>query len=335
MYRTVHVVVSLLVGALVWSVEEPVVESIPTAVLPTEVEAVPEAVVAPVPVRPHTGVAFGPAICLVTNVPVGQSINLATSGQPFIIENRGPETADLSVVGVDPLRGGMPLWEYGYEPIPDATWIHCSPDSIGLGAPAQMPVEVSITVPDDPQWAGRKFVAGVRLGAGQSVGLGAGLAMCARLLFETTDRFQHDAGGGWLATIPGTVRVEAVTPGTSDVRLLRLRNGTAEPLRLTARRLIDAEPRPAKRLDYLTVQAVPAAWMPAPEPVELAIGGDLTLRLPFTVPADATPGSYEDVIVFATEEAWAVIDAVAENPAERRVQPRTAAVRIRFEVIAP
>lgn len=284
---------------------------------------------------PQVGVSFAPAICLATNVPVGQTIDLAAAGQPFLIDNRGHEASELYLTAIDPLRGGMPLWEYGYEPIPDPSWIRCSLDSNVPGSPARTTVAVSITVPDDPRWAGRKFVAGVRLSSGKPKGLGAGLAMCARLLVETTDRFQHDSGGGWLATVPGTVRVENQAPGTSGVRVLTLRNGTEAPLAIQIRRLAEAEPRAAKRRDYLTVQPVPAAWMPAPGPIDLAVGADLTVRLPFTIPAEATPGSYEDLLLFATAEDWAIIDAVATDPAQRRVQPRTAAVRVRFEVVAP
>ena len=289
----------------------------------------------PAPARlPATGVAFAPAIALVTRVPLGAAVNLAIDAhQPFIVDNRGPGTAEVNLRAVDPVKGGMPLWEYGYEPIPDPSWVHCAPDSLGMGV-GQTEVEVIITVPDEAQYAGRKFVAGVRLGLGANEGVGAGLAMCARLLFETQDRSQHDAGGGWLATVPGTVAV-AEPAGTTGVRLLALRNGTDAPLALICRRLAEVEPRAAKLLDYHTVAATETSWLTLPEPFDLAPGAGTTLRLPFTIPAEAKPGSYEDLLLFGAADQWAIVDAAREHPAERKIQPRLMLVRVRYEVAAP
>ena len=289
----------------------------------------------PAPVRaPATGVAFAPAIALVTRVPLGATVNLATdANQPFIVDNRGPDTAEVNLRGVEPVAGGMPLWEYGYEPIPDPSWVRCAPDSVGLGV-GQTQVEVVITVPDEAQYAGRKFVAGVRLGLGSSEGSGAGLAMCARLLIETQDRSQHDAGGGWLATVPGTVAISEPA-GTTGVRLLALRNGTDAPLNLICHRLAEVEPRAAKLLDYHTVPATETSWLTLPEPFELSAGAATTLRLPFTIPAGTTPGTYEDLLLFGEADQWAIVEAARELPAERKTQPRLTLVRIRYEVAAP
>jgi hypothetical protein len=283
---------------------------------------------------PATGVAFAPAIALVTQVPLGSPVNLASdANQPFIVDNRGPDTADITLRGVAPVAGGMPLWEYGYEPIPDPSWVRCAPDSVGLGI-GMTQVEVIIAIPDEPRYAGRKFVAGVRLGLGSSEQFGTGLALCARMLIETQDRSQADAGGGWLATVPGTVLV-GEPAGTTGVRLLALRNGTDAPLALICRRLAEVEPRATKRADYHTVPATEDSWLTLPEPFALAAGAGTTLRLPFTIPADAKPGSYEDLLLFGEADQWAIVDAARVNPAERSLQPRLMLVRIRYDIPAP
>lgn len=289
------------------------------------------------PARKQMGMTLSPAIALAQQLSLGSKIDLSADDK-FIyqIQNHSTDAIAVQMLSNSPLKAGVRFWEYGYEPIPDPTWLTLTPDDVGLGPNGAMPVRVQVTIPDVPENANRRFVACVTMKLGSDASFGASLALSARLLIETEPRFVTGTGAGELTAIPSTIAVNDLAPGVAGARLLQLTNHRQTAVDLIMRRLPEVEPRMEKQIDYLGATLTEAPWFSSDTTFHLEPEETKTVRLAITIPADAITGRpREDLLFFGDAAAFADIDrtnALADHA--RSSQPQVVSVRLRYVPLA-
>jgi hypothetical protein len=208
------------------------------------------------------GLAFGPPIALVQQVQPGVPAVLQRAGSAlFVAENRGASAVDAMLTAGPPATAGMPTWELGYEALPDPSWLRVDPAALRLDAGGRVRAGVTVQVPNHPRWANRRFCAALTLRQQPAAGVGAVLAIAARVLIETTPQPSAAAGADApIATIPSQVQVQPDMPARVLVRC-----GDGRPRALAIRRLAEVEADPARRARYLSpgCHAAPEAWLTA------------------------------------------------------------------------
>jgi hypothetical protein len=114
----------------------------------------------------------------IRDVPVGYATGVRLdNGARYTVGNTG---GDPVTVRVEPLI--PPKAFETWAPIPDLSWITIEPREIEVPAHGEGSTDIRIGVPDDEQWADRKFVFWVR---SQSVKGTFGVALVTKFRFNT------------------------------------------------------------------------------------------------------------------------------------------------------
>ncbi|MFH1784754.1 MAG: gliding motility-associated C-terminal domain-containing protein [bacterium] len=144
----------------------------------------------------------------VTNLEIGNTYRLSTQTNGIFIKvtNTDPITTDLGVH----ILGDYWASEAseGYDPLPDAqtSWITPDPDSFtAVGYNETVDVDLEITIPDDPQYAGKQYYCGVWVVQENFAGF-AGAGVIAKLYFNIIS-------GGPSQDAPTNVNVVDATTG--------------------------------------------------------------------------------------------------------------------------
>lgn len=287
---------------------------------------------AAVPVQPDPtrgGMALGPALVLVQGAEPGRTQD---DGVSYHVENRGNAPLQMSLAVLTPDRAGTPTWELGYEPIPDPSWFTITPGTLVVPPGGSREAVLHWTVPADPAYANRRFALCVVLRPGSAPGVGAGLALAARVQFETTSDPSADAGAmAALATIPSVVVVDLAPGAATDCTVLVRRTGATSESELAWTGLEQAEVEAERRPRYATPGTIQAAIATPAQGSLPSHGGDwVALKLRLQAPADAVPGTrLEQILVVGTPDQLAI---ASHNP--RNAQPQVALIRCQVRVVA-
>jgi len=214
-------------------------------------------------------------------------------------------------------------WELGYEPLPDPSWITATKlgsDTLASGEGRDFGVRLQI--PNEPQWANRRFVACVTARPGNGAGIGAGLSLAARLLIETASSDNAAGSSQALATAPSCVRV-TMRPGEIGESSVLIRR-PADDATLTWKRLSEVEPEAVRRDRYRTPDTAeaPTDMISVSSIGEAPAGALQVLRLALHAPTRSDATSFEELLVVGAASEI----ALAADP-QRTRQPQVALIR--------
>lgn len=298
------------------------VSPLPTTVAPV---SPPSAPVAP-PQAPAKssggGIALGPAMTLVQQVSLGR-MKADLSELSYRVENRGATELPITIAILQPARAGTALWELGYEPIPDPSWITAvmsGADTLAAGESRDF--RLHLQIPDEPQWLNRRFVACVTARPGHGEGVGAGLSLSARLLIETTSSDNASGSTQPLATAPSCVRTSMRPDEAGETTVLIRRS--MDNATLMWKRLSDLVPEAVRRDRYRTpgTAEAPADMVTVTSVGEAPPGAWQVLRLALHAPSRSDALSFEELLVVGTAPEL----ALAADPHRTR-QPQVALIR--------
>ncbi len=283
---------------------------------------------------PQGGVALGPAMALALDIPAGVDVDASAERRLlYTLGNRGGEALPVTLHALPPAAAGVSTWELGYEPLPDPGWVQLAPSALVLPPGSEVKSHVVLHVPAGSTWLNRRFVACVTLRPGTQPGVGAGLALAARLLIETTTSSSADAGADApLATVPSRVGLDLPPGGAGSATVLVRRRGRSDPTTVQWRHLATLEGDAVRRLRYRTPFTIEDATIATPGAAELhaEAGAWMPMTITLHAPADAVPGSrYEDILVIGT----AADLELAADP-RRTMQPTLALIRCQVQVLA-
>ena len=293
----------------------------------TPAAARPAAEQPPAP-RSRGGMALGPALVLVQGIQPGTPTG---SGIAYRVENRGSIPLQVTLAALPPELAGTPTWELGYEALPDRSWLSVIPETLILAPATQAEVLLRWKLPEDRALLNRRFVGCLFMRQGGPSAVGAGLALAARVQFETASDSSADAGAAAaLATVPSLIAVE-LAPGTTAQRSVLLRrNGASVDEELTWISLEGVETDAERRMRYATPGTTPAA-IATPAEGRLERHGDawVPLTLNLQAPADAVPGTrLEHILVIGAPDQLSIA-----KTADRRTQPLVALLRCVVNII--
>jgi hypothetical protein len=273
--------------------------------------------------------ALGPSLTMIQGVLPGRP---AEPGLAYHLENRGTSPLTLSLAVQAPQHAGTSTWELGYEPVPDPAWFAISPAVVELAAGESRDATLTWTLPAGAEFLNRRFAVCVVMRPGDQAAVGAGLALAARVQFETASNPSADAGAkAALATIPSAVAVDLAPGAATDCTVLVRRTGATGAGELAWTGLELAELEAERRPRYATPGTIPAAIITPAQGSLPSHGGDwVPLKLHLQAPADAVPGTQlEQILVVGTPDQLAI---ASRNP--RNAQPQVALIRCLARIAA-
>lgn len=278
---------------------------------------------------PRGGMALGPSLTMIQGVVPGGP---AETGLAYHLENRGTSPLTLSLAVQPPQHAGTPTWELGYEPVPDPAWFTITPSVVELAGGESRDATLTWTLPAGAEFLNRRFAVCVVMRPGDKAAVGAGLALAARVQFETASDPSADAGAmAALATIPSAVTVDLAPGAATDCTVLVRRTGATGAGEMAWTGLDQAESEAERRPRYATPGTIPAAIVTPPQGSLPSHGSDwVPLKLHVQAPADAMPGTQlEQILVVGTPDQLAI---ASRNP--RKAQPLVALIRCQVRVTA-
>ncbi len=159
------------------------------------------------------GLGISPGIVLIEDAPPGVRLDLGAQGLNIQVSNAGGTDEDFELVAIVPGPDEIASYEAGYEPLPDASWVHLDHNVLKVPAHGTAHAGVTLDIPLKPELANRHFMLYVEAGPKSTAALGAALRVRARVMIETAvdphpGALEHAAG---IALAPG--RVEMVPHG--------------------------------------------------------------------------------------------------------------------------
>ena len=265
---------------------------------------------------------MGPPVSQVRNVPLGKMVDVEQlCGVAFHVLNDGNGPMDFNVQALKPEDAGSGSWERGYDPVPDATWFHLEPAVVKLPQQQTAKVKLFVNIPDKPEYANRKFMLCVVTKPGAKPTFGPGLALCARVMFETEVRENTEGvNGGPIALTPGTVRMTGA-PGQEATGTFKLRNNSTQDQTYVVRRyqqVYQDSFRDEREKRYLSTGfefVPPEGWAALAQETWTVKAGDSTdISVKAKVPATALSGKNYEELLFVG--AQAVMAEAGEKPAD-------------------
>ncbi len=199
-------------------------------------------------------------------------------------------------------------WEKGYAEIPDATWcwfgeneIALSPNSAGFG-------HVFLRIPDDEQYYNQHWIVTLNV-AGQSGGLGLGLAVDIRMQIETKSKNDLTSPPhGPLALEPAALLFEDVQPGIPHRASVRLHNNDSVSRTYAIGSLFLDKKHEAKTYLTQSYQLLPShEWLKHDTSLAVEPGSARSLELTLKIPEEAAHfgRKWEDCILVQPDEGRA------------------------------
>lgn len=251
---------------------------------------------------PLCALAMGPGMIMVQNIPPGQEVDLhKLGGTMFTIVNRSDKDQDYNLTCQQPITGGVPEWEKGYEEISDPAWCRVEESVFTVPAHGEKKVGLIIHIPDLPELYNRKFMLAVVLKGGRQLGTSVGLAVACRVQIETAINDHLDSStAAPLAVVPGTITVSG-KPGAAVSGSVLVRNNTSGRFDATVVRLPQVYEDPIKHPRYYSNGFEPQKepWL-APQSAAFpldACGGTL-LSFSGAIPATAEVGKKYEELAF-------------------------------------
>lgn len=144
------------------------------------------------------------------NLKIGRTYNIREMANlPLAVYNTGEAPTDLRVEATVPIQGEG---RQGYEPIPDASWITFTQSVFeGVGPGAVAMTDVLVSVPDDPEYLGRRFQVMI-----WSHTTGGGLVACglkSEVLFAVSSEVGEPEKA--ITMLPTEIYVTEVEPGAA------------------------------------------------------------------------------------------------------------------------
>jgi len=116
------------------------------------------------------------------NIPPGDTYSMRSDAKfPMVIENTSDRKVQLQLDILAPEEEEV---QEGYEPIPDVNWIKLEKDSFSLTAGKKAETDVTISVPDDSKYHGRKFHVFIW---SHTIGESIGVGLKSKLLFSVAN----------------------------------------------------------------------------------------------------------------------------------------------------
>ncbi|MFH1563091.1 MAG: hypothetical protein ABIF11_06725 [Nitrospirota bacterium] len=135
---------------------------------------------------------------LIENLNIGGTYSTQNlANLPLSAINTGEEEVNLKIETIIPAEGDI---EKGYEPIPDKSWVSVQKDIfMGVKSKEMVITDVIITIPDDEQYLGKKFMAFIWSHTFIEQGIGFGVGLKSKLLFTVSNELPLKAEEGIIA----------------------------------------------------------------------------------------------------------------------------------------
>jgi hypothetical protein len=306
-----------------------------TRLLPLALAAIALAA-APAATAGESGLALGPALILVRDVPPGRSFTVHEAAKVrFQLTNNSDQQGDFEVVCSLPIDAGMRSHEIGYEAPPDASWFTLDKRVVTLAPHAQEDFDLRVAIPDLPEHHNRHWMIYIDAGRARQTGIGATLRLRARVMLET--RVKEGIGEALSRTGPLGLDPSTVMMRSSDGAWqgqVRLRNNTAQAAVYDLLRIDQAIPPDqadirARYFDHAAM-ATRTPWGRPVEPsVTLAPGEERIVRFTAQVEAASLTAPIEEV-VFIARRAPEGADPQRCREFMKRLYDHAGLVRLRF-----
>ncbi|MDI6793888.1 MAG: hypothetical protein QME81_13665, partial [bacterium] len=103
------------------------------------------------------GLAVSPGEVVIENLRIGQTYNLTREkGIPVSVTNTSSSPIELKIEALAPTPGEK---REGYDPIPDPSWLKIGQDQFRLEPRRSVSTDVTISIPADEQYLGKKYQA--------------------------------------------------------------------------------------------------------------------------------------------------------------------------------
>lgn len=254
------------------------------------------------------GLAIGPALILVRDVPVGRPFSLGEAAKVrYQVINNSNEDAVYQVKVVVPDAYSFSEFEKGYEPAPDVGWFRLDREEVAVPARSRIELDLTIAIPDRPELQNRHWIVCIEAGRPQAMALGAALRLRARIMLETVSATvaEADASGGEIALSPSVVDMLPQADGSWRGEA-RLRNNTALPADLDLLAAHEVYPGPmlekAHRYFPRVDQAVLGERWATPGQPSVRLAASESGTVLFTAPARPAPaaGVAREELVFVS-----------------------------------
>lgn len=283
------------------------------------------------------GLALGPALILVRDVPPGRPFTLHEAAKVrFHLVNNSAEAGEFEVVCSLPIDAGMRSHEIGYEAPPQAAWFSLDKRVVTLEAGARVEIDLKVDIPDLPEHFNRHWMVYVDAGRVQRAGIGATLRLRARVMVET--RVQAGIGEalartGMIGIDPGTVVMHpagAVWSGEARMRNNSSQAAIYDVLRLDQAIPADQADKRARYFDHASL-AERTPWGQAVEgSVTLAPGEERVIRFTTAPGVAVLPTAPMEEVMFVARRAADGADLQRCRELAGRFYDHAGLVRLRY-----
>lgn len=123
-----------------------------------------------------------------TDMPLGHwtRVELA-DGTRYSVKNTSDKTVEVVLVAAKPFAKGRKLKPY--TAVPDASWLTVKPTTLKLGPGKSEKAEVTLKVPNKPEFANRKYEIWL---IAKTTGGQFGVGLVTRIRFNTVEKKQTD-----------------------------------------------------------------------------------------------------------------------------------------------
>ena len=285
------------------------------------------------------GLAIGPALILVRDVPVGREFSLGEAAKVrYQVINNSNEDAVYQVKVVVPDAYTFSEFEKGYEPAPDVSWFHLDREEVTVPAKSRVEVDLTVAIPDRADLQNRHWIVCIEAGRPQAMALGATLRLRTRIMLETASAVVDETTtGGEIALAPSVVNMQQQADGSWRGEA-RVRNNTALPADFDLLAAHEVYPgamlEKAHRYFARVDQAVLGERWATPNLRVLSLEANSHTAVVFTAPAQAglvAGGGMREEIVFVSRRVRGETVAQRAFVAGDQTYERMELLRLRYQ----
>lgn len=288
------------------------------------------------------GLAFGPALILVRDIPVGRSFTLGEAAKVrYQVVNNSDAEAVYGLQVVVPSTYTFGEFEKGYEPAPELGWFRLDREEVTVPAKGRVEVDLTIDIPDRPELRNRHWIVAIEAGQPAKMALGSALRLRARLMLETAISSDAAAASGReIGLAPAQVAMRQEADGSWAGEVL-LRNGSDAPAEFDLLATHEVYPGPRLEKAHRYFQRIDQAvlgerWASAEGgTVSLAAGESRTVR--FTAPAQPAlaAGGMRQEVLFVSRRVRGEALPKRSFAVGDRMYERMELLRLRYDSTTP
>ena len=283
------------------------------------------------------GLGISPGIILIQDAPPGVKLDLGARGLNIQVRNDGGAAEDFDLVAIVPGADEIGAYEAGYEPLPDASWVHLEHDLVTVPAHGTAHAGLTLDLPARPELANRRFMLYIEAGPRPTAALGTVLRVRARALIETASDARPGASAhpAEIALAPGLVemarRGDGAWGGEVEVTNHADHAATFDLLSLRQAYGPGEEDRRQRFFGAGQTALTDQDWaLPDAATFTLAPGATRLLHLAATPSRALRPGEQVDEVLFLARRAGADVPARQRRHLAGADYERSALIRLRY-----